>query len=72
MVEFGMTPMAAIQSATSKGAEMLGMSGEIGVITPGAYADIIAVTGDPLHDVGALERVGFVMRDGKVYRNDLK
>ena len=39
---------------------------------PGAYADIIAVTGDPLHDVGALERVGFVMRDGKVYRNDLK
>ena len=70
MVEFGMTPMAAIQSATSKGAEMLGMSGEIGVITPGAYADVIAVEGDPLKNVGELERVGFVMKDGKIYTGD--
>jgi imidazolonepropionase-like amidohydrolase len=67
MVEFGMTPMAAIQSATSKAAEMLGMSGEIGVVAPGAYADIIAVEGDPLKNVGELELVGFVMKDGKIY-----
>ena len=67
MVEFGMTPMAAIQSATSRAAEMLGMSGEIGVIAPGAYADIVAVEGDPLKNVGELELVGFVMKDGKIY-----
>jgi len=72
MVEFGMTPMAAIQSATSKAAEMLGMSGEIGVVAPGAYADIIAVAGDPLKNVGELERVGFVMKDGKVYATGWK
>ena len=72
MVEFGMTPMAAIQSATSKAAEMLGMSGEIGVIIPGAYADIIAVEGEPLKNVGELERVGFVMKDGKVFETGLK
>jgi imidazolonepropionase-like amidohydrolase len=72
MVEFGMTPMAAIQSATSKGAEMLGMSGEIGVIAPGAYADVIAVEGDPLKNVGELERVGFVMKDGKIYTGEPK
>src|SRR5437870_4951144 len=48
MVEFGMTPMAAIQSATSSAAEMLGMSGQLGVVAPGAYADIVAVNGDPL------------------------
>ena len=70
MVEFGMTPMAAIQSATSKAAEMLGMSGEIGVIAPGAYADIVAVEGDPLKNVGELERPGFVMKDGKIYTGD--
>jgi imidazolonepropionase-like amidohydrolase len=71
MVEFGMTPMAAIHAATSKAAEMLGMSGEIGVVAPGAYADIIAVEGDPLKNVGELELVGFVMKDGKVFRNEL-
>jgi imidazolonepropionase-like amidohydrolase len=67
MVEFGMTPMAAIQAATSKAAEMLGMSGELGVVASGAYADIIAVEGDPLKNVAELELVGFVMKDGKVY-----
>jgi imidazolonepropionase-like amidohydrolase len=72
MVEFGMTPMAAIQSATSKGAEMLGMSGEIGVVAPGAYADIIAVPGDPLKNVADLETVQFVMKDGKAYKDELK
>ena len=70
MVEFGMTPMAAIQSATSIPAEMLGMSGQIGVIAPGAYADIVAVPGDPLKDVKELSKVSFVMKDGKVFRKD--
>jgi len=72
MVEFGMTPMAAIQAATSRAAEMLGMSGEIGVVAPGAYADIVAVAGHPLEDVKALEAVGFVMKDGKVYRSEIR
>jgi imidazolonepropionase-like amidohydrolase len=70
MVEFGMTPMAAIQSATSTAAEMLGMSGQIGVIAPGAYADIVAVPGDPLKDVQELSKVSFVMKDGKVLRKN--
>jgi imidazolonepropionase-like amidohydrolase len=70
MVEFGMSPMGAIQSATSKAAEMLGMSGQIGVIAPGAYADVVAVPGDPLADVKELGRVFFVMKDGKVFRNE--
>jgi imidazolonepropionase-like amidohydrolase len=72
MVEFGMTSMAAIQAATSKAAEMLGMAGDLGVVAPGAYADIVAVPGDPLKDVKVLERVGFVMKDGRIYRDELK
>ncbi|HTD52230.1 MAG TPA: amidohydrolase family protein [Thermoanaerobaculia bacterium] len=70
MVEFGFSPMGAIQAATSRAAEMLGMSGELGVVAPRAYADIVAVTGDPLKDVKILERVTFVMKDGKVYRDE--
>jgi imidazolonepropionase-like amidohydrolase len=72
LIEFGMTPMAAIQSATVRAAELLGMSGEIGVVAPGAYADIVAVSGDPLADVKVLENVGFVMKDGNVYRNEIR
>jgi imidazolonepropionase-like amidohydrolase len=69
-VEFGMTPMQAIQSATSRAAELLGKRGEIGVIASGAYADLIAVAGDPLADVRALKAVQFVMKDGAVFKND--
>jgi imidazolonepropionase-like amidohydrolase len=69
MVEAGMTPAAALRAATSGAAELLGMSGRLGAIAPGAYADVIAVSGDPLQDVKALERVAFVMKDGKIYRN---
>ena len=69
MVEFGMTPMAAIQAATSRAALMLGMAGELGVVAPGAYADIVAVVGDPPKDVKVLERVSFVMKDGTVFRS---
>ena len=71
MVEFGMTPMQAIQSATSRAAELLDMKGQVGVIAPGAYADISAFNGDPLGDIKVLENAGLVMKDGKVFKNDL-
>ena len=71
MVEGGMTPMQAIQSATSRAAELLGRTGEIGVIAEGAEADLVAVGADPLADVHRLESVGFVMKDGRVWRNEL-
>jgi len=71
MVTLGMTPMGAIQSATSRAAEMLDMKGEIGVIAPGAYAEVIAVVGDPLKDVGELEHVRFVMQNGVVFKNEI-
>ncbi|MFZ1140702.1 MAG: amidohydrolase family protein [Candidatus Sulfotelmatobacter sp.] len=68
MVEFGMQPMDAIQAATSRAAVMLDMDGKIGVVAPGAFADIVAVNGDPLRDIKVLESVQFVMKDGKVFR----
>jgi len=64
--------MQAIQAATSRAAELLDMVGKIGVIAPGAYADVVAVSGDPLQDVKQLEQVKFVMKDGKVYRNEVR
>jgi imidazolonepropionase-like amidohydrolase len=70
MVEFGMQPMDAIRSATSRAAIMLDMEGRIGVVAPGAFADIIAVSGDPLHDIKVLENVQFVMKDGKVFKSE--
>jgi imidazolonepropionase-like amidohydrolase len=72
MVKFGMTPMDAIKAATSRAAELLEMENQLGVIAPGALADVVAVSGDPLKDVNALKDVHFVMKDGKVYRSDLK
>jgi imidazolonepropionase-like amidohydrolase len=68
MVEFGMAPMDAIQSATSRAAVMLDMEGKIGVIAAGAFADVIGVSGDPLGDIKLLENVDFVMKDGQVVR----
>ena len=65
-------PMDAIKSATSRAAEMLDMQGQIGVIASGAYADIIALSGDPLSDIKVLQNVQFVMKDGKVFRNETK
>jgi imidazolonepropionase-like amidohydrolase len=71
MVGFGMSPMDAIKSATSRAAEMLDMKGEVGTIAQGAYADVIAVPGDPFKDISALGRVSFVMHDGAVYKNEI-
>jgi len=68
MVKYGMTPMQAIQTATINAADLLGHSNEFGSIKPGKYADIIAVTGDPLADIRVLVDVKFVMKDGKIYK----
>jgi len=68
MVRAGMTPMAAIRSATVGAATLLGRQDSVGTIAPGMDADIIAVAGDPLQDVRQLENVGFVMRHGRVYK----
>jgi imidazolonepropionase-like amidohydrolase len=67
-----MAAAAAIQSSTNVAAEMMGLQDEIGSIEPGKYADLIAVSGDPLKDITELERVKFVMKGGKITRNDFK
>lgn len=71
MVKWGMTPMQAIQSATVHAADLLGWKDKVGQLAPGYYADIIAVTGDPVADVTVLEQVGFVMKGGTVVKNSL-
>ena len=71
MVRYGMTPMQAIQSATIAAADLLERQSDLGAVEPGKYADIIAVTGDPLRDITELERVRFVMKAGEVHRNEL-
>jgi len=72
LVKYGMTPAQAIQSATTVAAEMMGWQDRIGSIEKGKFADIIAVSGDPLKDITELERVSFVMKGGQVIRNDIK
>jgi imidazolonepropionase-like amidohydrolase len=67
-VEFGLTPMQAIQTATVNAADLLGWSDRVGSVQPGRFADIVAVSGDPLADVRELERVAFVMKGGVVYK----
>jgi imidazolonepropionase-like amidohydrolase len=68
MVKYGMTPMHAIQAATSNAADLLGHSDLIGSIKPGKSADMVAVSGDPLKDINLLENVEFVMKEGKIYK----
>jgi imidazolonepropionase-like amidohydrolase len=68
MVEWGMTPMEAIQAATKSAAEALDRSADVGAIAPGRYADLIAVDGDPIADVRSLETVAVVMKGGKIVR----
>ncbi|HXZ13837.1 MAG TPA: amidohydrolase family protein [Candidatus Sulfotelmatobacter sp.] len=71
-VEYGMTPLQAIRTATSTAAEMLGWSDKIGTVEAGKLADLVAVAGDPLADISELERVRFVMKEGVVYKNEFK
>lgn len=70
-VKLGMTPLQALQSGTMNAADLLGWSDRIGSIEPGKYADIVAVSGDPVKDVTLLQHPVFVMKDGVVYRNEL-
>lgn len=70
MVRAGVPPLFAIQAATTQAAELLRQQGSLGVIAPGAYADVIAGAGDPLADVTRLENVSFVMKGGRVYKLD--
>src|SRR6185295_1330830 len=68
-VEWGLTPMQAIQTATVNAADLLGWSDKVGVVAAGHFADLIAVAGDPLKDVSELERVTFVMKGGTVIKS---
>jgi imidazolonepropionase-like amidohydrolase len=68
MVRYGMTPMGAIQAATTVSAELLGWSKDVGAIAPGHYADMVAVKADPLADISALEHIDHVMKGGKLVR----
>ena len=71
MVKFGLTPAQAIRAATWNAADLIGRLKDVGTIEAGKYADIIAVSGDPLKDVKALESVGFVMKGGVVYKDKI-
>jgi len=68
MVKYGMKPLAAIQAGTLNGADLLGWKGQLGALKSGYLADIIAVSGDPLQDIGALTKVSFVMKGGVIYK----
>jgi imidazolonepropionase-like amidohydrolase len=70
MVKLGLTPLQAIQAATVNAADLLGWAGKVGSLDPGAWADIVAVDGNPLQDVTTLERVKFVMKGGDVVKNE--
>jgi imidazolonepropionase-like amidohydrolase len=70
LVRLGMTPLAAIRAATLDAAAAVGRADRLGSLAPGKLADVIAVAGDPTADVAALERVRFVMKGGRVWRND--
>ena len=71
MVKYGMTPMQAIQAATISAADLLGWKNKVGSIKAGKFADIIAVTGDPMNDVTVLTKVDFVMKDGEVVKSSV-
>jgi imidazolonepropionase-like amidohydrolase len=70
VAEIGMPPAEAIRSATTEAAEMMGLGDRLGALEAGKLADVIAVPADPLADIAALRGVFFVMKDGKVARND--
>jgi imidazolonepropionase-like amidohydrolase len=72
LVKYGMSPAQAVQTATTVAAEMMGWQDRIGSIEKGKFADIIAVSGDPLQDITELERVKFVMKGGQTFRDDTK
>jgi imidazolonepropionase-like amidohydrolase len=70
-VQYGMTPMQSIKTGTSVAADLLGWSNRVGTIEAGKWADLIAVSGDPLKDISELERVQWVMKGGEVFKNEI-
>jgi imidazolonepropionase-like amidohydrolase len=68
--QFGMTPLAALQAGTLNAADLMGWTNKVGSLEPGKWADVIAVSGDPLKDVRILQHVHFVMKAGVVYKNE--
>lgn len=72
MVKFGMTTTQAIRAATSEAAQLMGWQDRVGSVEAGRYADLVAVAGDPIADITELERVKFVMKAGRVFKNELK
>ena len=71
-VQYGMTPMQSIRSGTKVAAELLGWGDRAGTVEAGKWADLVAVSGDPLKDITELQRVKFVMKGGVVYKNDAR
>jgi len=71
LVDYSMKPAQALRAATTVNAEMMGWQDRVGSIEKGKYADIIAVSGNPLNDITELQRVKFVMKGGEIVRNDL-
>jgi imidazolonepropionase-like amidohydrolase len=69
LVKAGLTPAEALRAATSDAARLLGLEGKVGIIAPGAFADLIAVPGDPTRDVGVVEKINFVMKGGEVIKS---
>src|SRR5579872_1117738 len=72
MVKFGMSPPQTIRAASSEAAQLMGWQDRVGSVEAGKFADLVAVTGDPIADITELERVRFVMKGGRVFKNDLK
>ncbi len=70
--EYGMTPLAALQSATLNGADLMGWTDRTGSLDPGKWADVIAVEGDPLADIRTLQHIRFVMKSGVIYRDEAR
>ena len=70
MVKLGLTPLQSIQAGTVNAADLLGWSGKVGTLEPGAWADIVAIDGDPLKDITTLQKVKFVMKGGEVVKNE--
>ncbi len=68
LVAGGMKPLEAIQAATLRASELIGMADQIGTLEPGKYADLIAINGDPIADIGAMENIAFVMKGGVVFK----
>ncbi len=68
MVKYGMSPLAVLQADMINGAKLLGWDGQIGSLEQGYLADVVAVPGDPLQDISVLEKVGFVMKGGVIYK----